>query len=96
VALARIPDLEVAPNPPHTNMMEVFVRGERDRLWNAALDIAEERKIWFLRGLVPAEIPAYSVFEVVVGSATLDFSADEIAALFAEMIERAKSASAGS
>jgi threonine aldolase len=95
-ALARIPEMEVAPNPPHTNMMEVFVRGDRDRLWNAALDIAEERKIWFLRGLVPAEIPAYSVFEIVVGSATLDFSADEIAALFAEMIERVRLASAGS
>jgi hypothetical protein len=76
-------------------MMAVFVRGDRDRLRDAALDIAQERKTWLVGRLAPAEVPGYSVFEAVVGSATLGFTADEVAALIAEMIERAKSPAAG-
>jgi threonine aldolase len=94
-ALERIPEIAITPNPPHTNMMAVFVRGDRDRLRDAALDIAQERKTWLVGGLAPAEVPGYSVFEAVVGSATLGFTADEVAALIAEMIERAKSPAAG-
>ncbi len=40
--LSAFPEIEVMPSPPHTNMMHVFIRGEADRLEQAALDIARE------------------------------------------------------
>ncbi len=93
-ALAAHPAIEVNPNPPHTNMMQVFLRGDRERLWDAALDIAAEHHVWLLRGLAPSQIPAYQMFELVVGTATLAISTDEIAGLFAELVERANAATA--
>ena len=37
--LAAIPEIEVMPNPPHTNMMHVFIRGEADRLETLELQV---------------------------------------------------------
>ena len=58
-ALSAFPEIEVMPNPPHTNMLHVFVRGEADRLEQAALEIAQEQKPWLVNGWQTSQIPAY-------------------------------------
>ncbi len=83
------PRSKCMPNPPHTNMMHVFVRGEADRLEQAALDIAQEQKIWLVNGWSTSQIPAYQKFELTVGDASLDFTADEVTALFKTLLEKA-------
>jgi threonine aldolase len=88
-ALAALPEIEVLPNPPHTNMMHVFVRGEADRLEQAALAIAQEQKIWLVNGWSTSQIPAYQKFELTVGDASLDFTADEVTALFKTLLDKA-------
>ena len=88
-ALSALPDIEITPNPPHTNMMHAFLRGDAARLWNAALDMAEEHKTWVLPRLGPSQIPAYHMTELAVGDATLAVATDEIAALFRELLRRA-------
>jgi len=85
-ALSAFPEIEVMPNPPHTNMMHVFVRGEADRLEQAALKIAREQKIWLVNSWMPSQIPAYQKFELTVGDGALEFSAEEITALFTELL----------
>ena len=70
-------------------MMHVFVRGEADRLEQAALGIAQERKIWLVNGWLPSQIPAYQKFELTAGDGALAFSREEISALFKELLTRA-------
>jgi threonine aldolase len=88
-ALSALPEIEVMPNPPHTNMMHVFVHGEADRLEQAAMEIAQEQKIWLINGWSISQIPAYQKFELTVGDASLDFTADEITTLFKQLLAKA-------
>jgi threonine aldolase len=87
--LSAFPEIEVMPNPPHTNMMHVFVRGEADRLESVVLEIAQEQKIWLVNGWSTSQIPAYQKFELTVGDGALEFSREEITALFATLLEKA-------
>jgi hypothetical protein len=87
--LSAFPDIEVMPNPPHTNMLHVFVRGEADRLEQAALEIAQEQKIWLVNGWSASQIPAYQKFELTVGDASLDFAANEVTTLFQTLLQKA-------
>ena len=88
--LAAIPEIEVMPNPPHTNMMHVFIRGEADRLEQAALDIAREQKVWLVNGFMPCQIPAYQKFELTVGDGALEFSREEITVLFKDLLTKVR------
>ena len=87
--LASFPEIEIVPHPPQTNMMHVFLRGERDRLLDAALDIAEETGTWLFSGLAPTQLPAYHKFEFVVGDATLDLADEDIRQLFQTLFTKA-------
>jgi threonine aldolase len=91
--LAAFPEIEVLPNPPHTNMLHVFVRGEADRLEAAALDIAREQKTWLINNFMPGQIPAYQKFELTVGDGALEFNREEITALFTTLLQKAAQAS---
>jgi len=90
-ALSAFPEIEVMPNPPHTNMLHVFVRGAADRLEQAALDIAQEQKIWLVNNWMPSQIPAYQKFELTVGDASLEFSTEEVTDLFETLLKKAVS-----
>jgi threonine aldolase len=88
--LSRIEGIEIVPSPPQTNMMHVFLRGDKERLEAAALDIARERGIWLYKTLSPSSLPSYFKFELTVGDAAMDLSEDEIAATFQDLLERAR------
>ena len=89
LALAAFPEIQVMPNPPHTNMLHVFVRGEANRLEQAALDIAREQRIWMVNGWLPSQIPAYQKFELTVGDASLEFDAEGVTELFETLLKQA-------
>jgi threonine aldolase len=86
VVLAPFPEIEIVPNPPQTNMMHLFIRGDADRLSANAIDIAKEIGVWLFYRLMPTELPAYQKFEFVVGNATLDLSNEEIGELFQMLV----------
>ncbi len=88
--LAPFPQIEIVPNPPQTNMMHLFLRGERDKLQRAALEIAQEKGIWPFYKLAPTFLPAYQKFEFVVGDATLDLTNDEIVDLFQTLFSKSE------
>jgi threonine aldolase len=70
--------LQVVPDPPHANMMHVFLRGDRERLERAALEHAREREIWLFGALSSTPLPDLHKFELTVGDATLALSMEEI------------------
>jgi threonine aldolase len=89
VTLARFPQIELKPNPPQTNMMHVMLRGDRQKLLDASLAIAEKHKVRLLKYLTPTSLPGFYAFELTVGEATLDLKNEEIEALFHELFELA-------
>jgi threonine aldolase len=90
-ALASHPAIEIVPDPPHTRLFHVLLRGDAERLVEAALDIAEERRVWLFERLGSTPSPTLHRLELSAGPATLDWSAGELRALFDELLERAES-----
>jgi threonine aldolase len=86
--LAPFAEIEIVPDPPHTNMMHLFMRGERDKLEAAALDVAKETGIWLFNWLAPTLLPGLTIFELTVGEATLDLSGQEIVDVFRMVLAR--------
>lgn len=90
-ALHALPEIEIMPYPPQTNMMHVFLRGDREKLLSAHLDIAEETKTWLFGYLLPTAVPGYNKFELTIGDAALDLPTADIAHLFQELFKRVAS-----
>jgi threonine aldolase len=87
--LAAVDGVEVVPDLPQTPMMHVFLHGDRDRLVEAALDVAEEQRIWLFRGLDATAVPTRHMLELTVADAGLQVEPAEVAALFATVLARA-------
>jgi threonine aldolase len=88
-ALAGLDGVEVLPDPPQTAMFHVLIRGDRDRLVDAALAVAEERKVFLFSDPKPTTSPTWYKHEVTVGECTLDLAPGEVSELYAEILERA-------
>jgi threonine aldolase len=64
--LTRIEGIELCPNPPHTNMMHVYLRGSSQRLQAAALEVAQESRVWLFYQLWTSPLPGYALLELRV------------------------------
>ncbi len=84
--LAPFPEITIVPDPPHTNMMHLYLRGEQARLEAAVLEIARETGLWLFSWLAPTILPHTVWFELTVGEATLDVSNQEIATAFQRLL----------
>jgi len=80
--LKEFGEVELLPEIPQTNMMHVYLRGNRERLNLAAFKIAQDLKIWLFNPLQPTALPNYHAFELTVGDATLDLTNQEISSIF--------------
>lgn len=80
--LRMVPGVRVRPNPPQTNMMHIFLEGDRERLMERSLDIAEEERVSLFRHLAPTSVPDISFFEVTVGDAAFELTNQEIGEMF--------------
>lgn len=87
--LARLPGVDVVPDPPQTNMMHLYLRGDAAHLLAAARAVAAETAIWTFDRLAPTAVPGVQRWEWTVGDATLDLSTDELITLFATILRRA-------
>ena len=93
-ALAEVDGLEIVPDPPQTPLFHVLLRGDRERLADAALQIAEERKVFLFADPGSTTSPSWQRHEVMVGEVTLALEPGEIAELYAEVLARASAAPA--
>jgi threonine aldolase len=88
-ALSEVDGLEVVPNPPQTAMFHVLLRGDGDRLSDAALTVAEERKVFVFGDPSSTTSPSWQRHEVMVGEVSLAIPPAELRDLYAEILELA-------
>jgi threonine aldolase len=88
-ALTDLPEITLVPDPPQTNMLHIFLRGDRERLIAAALDLAQATGTWTFGALATTPLPDQHQLELTVGDATLALPTEEIAAIFRQIFERA-------
>jgi threonine aldolase len=91
-ALAEVDGVEVVPDPPQTPLFHVLLRGDHDKLADAALEIAEERKVFLFADPSSTTSPSWQKLEVMVGEVTLALEPAEVAELYAEVLARAAAA----
>jgi threonine aldolase len=84
--LREVPNVEVTPDPPHTNMMHLYLRVGEKALKSAAARITRERGIVMWTGSVPGQGARTRVVEFTVGDSTLTFKPKEVADLVAELV----------
>jgi threonine aldolase len=87
-ALGEVPGIIVKPNPPQTNMMHLYLRGEPERLKAAALDIAREEKVGLFSWLAPTDLPDYWSFELSIGDAAEALTDEEITGYFQRVMSQ--------
>ena len=85
-ALREVPGVAVVPDPPQAAMFHVHLRGDRERLCEAALTLAEERKVFIFGELSATSSPSIHYQEVSIGEPTLAFTPEETAALYRDII----------
>lgn len=73
--------VRVTPDPPPTNMMHVFVRGDRDALDRSALALAQETGIWFAGSWQNTEAPGTAKFELTCAEGSLSISDEDVRTL---------------
>jgi threonine aldolase len=85
-ALAAVDGVAVKPDPPHVNMMHVYLRRDADAVAVAAAALMHRTRVALFRRLRPAEVPGWCSFEVAIGDAAANISNDEVAALARELL----------
>ena len=93
-ALSEVEGIEIVPDPPQTPLFHVLLRGDRERLVDAALSVAEERKVFLFGDPSSTTSPSWQRHEVMVGEVTLALEPTEVAELYTELLARASAAPA--
>ena len=86
--LRALPNVEVVPDPPHTNMMRLHLRVDETALRASACRLARERGIFTWPQGMPGHAPGVRMVELTVGDATLAFAPEEVAQILAQLTQR--------
>ena len=87
--LTTLPGIRVVPDPPHTNMMHVFLEGDQERLMAAHRRMARENDVDLFSDLNETILPDVQRFELTLGDASLEFTSDEVRVFFETLLEYA-------
>jgi threonine aldolase len=90
-AIRAVDGLEVVPDPPQSALFHVLLRGDRERLAEAALDVAEERGVFVFGDPSSTTSPSWQRHEVMIGEVSLAISPPELTELYTEILARAAS-----
>lgn len=82
-ALSALPGVAIVPDPPQTPLFHIHLTGERDMLWEKALDLAQTHRVWLFNALEASVVPGVSRAELNIGAPALAVSPAEAAQLFA-------------
>jgi threonine aldolase len=87
-ALATLPGARVYPDPPHTQRFRLWLPGAAEALNDAALELAEQEKVWFAALWQDTEVPGLAVTEITVAAPALDWTADDISEVGSRFLRR--------
>jgi threonine aldolase len=85
-ALREVPGVDVVPDPPQTPMFHLHLRGDGDAIFERALTVAREQRVWILPALQPTALPGVSRAEITIGEPALAISPQEAADLLTEIM----------
>jgi threonine aldolase len=91
-ALAEVDGVSIVPDPPQTAMFHLYVRGDPERLTEAAVELAEETRTWLGAHFVSTADPAVAATELTMGEANLAVAPDAAAALYSRLVRLAAAA----
>jgi len=86
-ALAEVPGVRVIPDPPQVPMMHLLLTASRDDYAKAARRLAEDSGIWTSPEPAATVDPNVQRLELSVGDATLGFTPEELAGIFAGLTD---------
>ena len=89
-ALATLPGAVVYPNPPHTHQFQLWLPYPEQALKDATLALAEEEKTRFVGGWSARPPGDRCVTEVTIGSAALEWSAEDVVEVGMAFLKRVK------
>jgi threonine aldolase len=87
--LTAIPGISVKPDPPHTNMMHVYLQGAADAMLEASEEIARTDRVALFRRVIQCDVPGFTAFELSIGDAAEALSDEEISTYFQRLMATA-------
>jgi hypothetical protein len=85
-ALAEVEGVSIVPDPPQTAMFHLYVRGDAERLTEAAVELAERTRTWLGAHFISTADPAVAATELTIGEANLAVTPREAAELYSELV----------
>jgi hypothetical protein len=85
-AVAGTPGLRVRPGVPHGNSFQVYFAAGRAEVEGAASRMAEREGVWLVNRLVDTGWPGECYAEIVVGAATMEWGAEEVAGALGRLV----------
>jgi threonine aldolase len=85
-AFRDIEGVTVVPDPPHTNMMHIHLRGDADELRTRSLEVADETNTLVVDHVAPSGREGVQKWELTVGTAGLDIPTEEAVRLLRRIV----------
>jgi threonine aldolase len=89
-AIHDIPQIQIFPDPPHTHMAHIYLKGDREKLVEAEKQVRESHQLTLFGGLREGKLEGYGLFEFFAGDATLDLEVDEVLDAFLALFKLAE------
>jgi threonine aldolase len=77
--LGGMPGARINPDPPHTHQFQLWLPGKAEAFNEAALQLAERDKVWFVFGWSDKPPTGLAMAEITVAEPALEFTATDIA-----------------
>jgi threonine aldolase len=85
-ALAEVDGISIVPDPPQTAMFHLYVRGDAERLTEAAVELAERTGTWLGARFISTADPAVAATELTIGEGNPAVPPREAADLYSELV----------
>jgi threonine aldolase len=85
-ALSELDDVSIVPDPPHTAMFHLYVKGDAERLNEAAVELAESTRTSLGAHFIPTADPAVAATELTIGESNLAVPPREAAEIYSELV----------
>jgi len=85
-ALRGLPGLRLLPDPPHVNMLHVYLPFPPDVAARARDRVAEEHAAWLFSDARPGQMPGTSCFEWYLGEAAMAWEPEALRAAYARLL----------
>lgn len=87
-ALAALPGARVHPDPPHTHQFRLWLPHPAEALEDAAIDLADRERVWFVGGWTDTEVPGMAMAEVTVAGPATEWDAADVAEVGSRFLDR--------